>query len=110
MMVNKQLQRISKVPLVSGEETKWVVAFGSEHVVLYVDSTEAVATDTSPLKRRRARAIVIGEELSSDPFLGLKELYEAATRIKIDEEEEVDVDEAEQLNFSVVSATFKLVT
>jgi hypothetical protein len=33
MMVNRQLQRMSRVPRVSGEETKFVVMLGTEQVV-----------------------------------------------------------------------------
>jgi hypothetical protein len=71
-MVNRQLQRTPNVPLVSGEETKWVMMFGTEQVVLNVDSTEAAA---SSMRRGRTRindglGIIIG---IIREFIGLDE-------------------------------------
>jgi len=64
-MVNRQLQRISKVPRVSGEETKCVVLLGMVHVDLKVDSIEEAFVAAARASKMKWWKLIIGNEMCS---------------------------------------------
>jgi hypothetical protein len=72
-MVKRQLQRMSRVPWVSGEDTKFAVMFGREHVVWkVVYACAGTARSMSVYGTRTISPIVYGDQ-QKDCAIGSKE-------------------------------------